>query len=170
MYFLETDRIALRRFNLSDSEFVLELWNDPDYITNVADRGIRTSADAVKYIAEKLLPNSNEKGFGPYLVESLETRTAIGFVGLFKRENIVDQDIGFAFLASFRGKGYALEAAKLLEYYGCTTLGLRKINGFTSVANQKSINVLLKLGMSYQKSFHMEGYEGDTRQYSKIYK
>ena len=168
MYFLKSARIGLRRFQISDCDFIVELWNDPDYIANVADRGIRTSVDAERYFSEKLLPNCREGGFGPYLVELIDTSYRMGFVGLFKRQEFEDADIGFAFLPSFRRMGYALESAQLIESYGRTTLGLKVINGFTSTTNRGSQIILSKLGLAYQKTFRMEGYEGDTKLYSKV--
>ena len=39
---LETERLRLRRLSLDDSEFILRLLNEPSFIQNIADRGVRT--------------------------------------------------------------------------------------------------------------------------------
>jgi RimJ/RimL family protein N-acetyltransferase len=169
MYFLESPRLGLRRFGPSDSAFVVELWNDPAYLEHIGDRGVRTEADALRYLAEKLMPSCTEEGVGPYLVEKAGTRDRMGFVGFFKRPAFEGVDIGFAFLPAFRGKGYAHESAQLLEAFGRTVLKLQRLNGFTSTTNEASARILIQLGLVYQRTFHMEGYEGDTNQYSKTY-
>ena len=38
-----------------DSAFLVELMNEPAYIANIGDRGVRTVADAMRYIEEKYL-------------------------------------------------------------------------------------------------------------------
>ena len=43
---LETERMTLRWFDESDASFVLELLNDPAWIANIGDRGVRTLEDA----------------------------------------------------------------------------------------------------------------------------
>jgi hypothetical protein len=54
---LETARLILRPVTTDDADFVLELMNEPAFIRNVADRGLRTRADAESYIIEKVLPS-----------------------------------------------------------------------------------------------------------------
>ena len=43
---IETDRLRLRAVTIDDAEFMLKVWTDPDYIKQVADRGIRTTRQA----------------------------------------------------------------------------------------------------------------------------
>ena len=53
---LETKRLTLSRLTIADAAFLLELMNEPAFIKFVADRGLRTEADAAHYLAEKILP------------------------------------------------------------------------------------------------------------------
>jgi len=50
MVILETDRLILRQFTTDDAEFILELVNEPSFIQNIGDRGVRTLEDARAYI------------------------------------------------------------------------------------------------------------------------
>ena len=46
---LRTERLELRRFvpeALADQDFILELLNQRSFVDNIADRGVRTRADA----------------------------------------------------------------------------------------------------------------------------
>jgi hypothetical protein len=54
---LETERLILRLLTTDDADFMLELMNEPAFLRNVAERGLRPRADAEGYIVEKILPS-----------------------------------------------------------------------------------------------------------------
>lgn len=162
MKILETDRLVLRQLTTDDAVFLLELMNEPGFIRFVADRGLRTPADAEQYLRERILPSYEQFGFGFYRVELRETGEAIGICGLIKREALENADVGFAMLERFGGRGYAYEAAKAVLHYGKTVLGLTQIAGVTAPGNQISIRLLEKLGLKYQRTIHLPGYGPET--------
>jgi RimJ/RimL family protein N-acetyltransferase len=115
MIILETDRLILRQFTTEDAEFILELVNEPSFIQNIGDRGVRTLEDARSYILRVAVASYEKNGFGLYLVELKESGQAIGMCGLIKRDGLEDVDIGYAFLPKFWSKGYAQEAASAVQ-------------------------------------------------------
>ncbi len=50
MTVLETERLLLCQFSIEDADFILELLNDPSFIRNIGDRGVRTVDGANSYI------------------------------------------------------------------------------------------------------------------------
>jgi len=65
-WLMETDRLRLRPVTVDDSALMLAVWNDPAFIENVADRGIRTEEqerEAIKSGAEKMF---EDDGHEPY--------------------------------------------------------------------------------------------------------
>ncbi|HSU86804.1 MAG TPA: hypothetical protein VLI42_08740, partial [Chthoniobacterales bacterium] len=74
----ETERLILRSITTQVAGFVLELMNEPAFIRNVADRGLRTRADAEAYITEKVLPSYANFGFGSCRVDLKEISSPIG--------------------------------------------------------------------------------------------
>jgi RimJ/RimL family protein N-acetyltransferase len=158
MKILETKRLSLRQLTLEDAGFLLELMNEPDFIKYVADRGLRKTADAAKYLSEKILPSYVSHGFGFCRVELKETSIAIGICGLVKRDTLDAPDLGFSILERFRGNGYAYEAAAAIMDYGRNVLGLAQILGVTAPQNRTSVRLLEKLGLSFQRKIHLEGY------------
>lgn len=158
MKVLETERLILRRLTLEDAAFLLELMNEPAFIRFVADRGLRTPADAAKFLSERILPSYEQFGFGFYRVELRESGEPIGICGFVKRETLEHPDVGFAILQRFWGKGYASEAAVAVMHYGRTVLGLTEIAGVTAPDNRISIRLLEKLGLKYQRTIHLPGY------------
>ncbi len=52
MKILETERLVLRELEPDgDAAFMLEVLNEPAFIANVADRRVRTIADATEFIS-----------------------------------------------------------------------------------------------------------------------
>lgn len=163
---LETERLALRRITQDDGAFVLELINDPAWIRNISDRGIRT-LDAVRgYINEVPLASYAKHGFGLYRVARKDDDTPIGMCGLIKRDSLPDVDIGYALLPAFWGQGYALEAARAVLEHGRRDYGLKRILGTTSLDNEPSMRVLEKLGLAYQGTIQQAGYDKPSRLYA----
>ena len=148
----ETERLQLCRLALSDAPFVLELVNDPSWIRFIGDRGIRTLAQAGAYLREGPMASYAEHGFGLYLVRRTVDGMRLGMCGLIKRPSLPHVDIGFAFLPQFTGQGYAFEAATAVLHHARHDLNLTTIVAITAPDNQRSINLLQKLGLHYQEA------------------
>ena len=161
MTILETERLTLREIATSDAEFILELLNDPGFLRFVADRGVRTTADAANYIVTKIRPSYEQFGFGFYLVELKGSGLPLGISGLVKRETLDDVDIGYSFLERFCGNGYAYESAAAVMDYGRRVLGLERIVAVTMPTNVNSIKLLEKIGLQFEKMIQLPGYGPD---------
>lgn len=151
MKILETDRLILRQLSTEHAAFILELVNEPSFIQNIGDRGIRTLEDALVYILRAAISSYEKNGFGLYLVELKDSGQSIGMCGLIKRAELENVDIGYAFLPRFWLKGYAVEAAAAVKAYARDVLGLKRLVAITDPANQGSIRVLEKIGLKYEK-------------------
>jgi RimJ/RimL family protein N-acetyltransferase len=154
MTVLETDRLTLRRLNLDDAAFILELVNEPAWLEFIGDKNVHSLDDARNYILNGPMEMYERLGFGLYLVE-LKQGSAIGICGLINRPTLDDVDIGFALLSRFSGQGYALEAAKAVMNYGKNVLQLGRIVAITKPANEKSIRLLTKLGLKFEKKIRL---------------
>ncbi len=151
MTILETERLLLREFSTEDADFILELLNEPSFIRNIGDRGVRTIDDANSYILNGPVASYAKNGFGLYLVKLKETSESIGMCGLIKRDTLEDVDIGYAFLPRFWSKGYAVEAAQATKEYAKHVIGLNRIVAITDPKNEGSIRVLQKIGLNFER-------------------
>ncbi len=151
MNVLVTERLHLRHLTINDAPFIFELLNEPSFIQNIGDRGIRTVDDAQAYILNGPVASYERFGFGLFLVELKEAHTPIGMCGLIKRDNLPDVDVGFAFLPRFWGLGYAFESAAAVMTYGHEVLGLNRIVAIVLPDNLGSINVLQKIGLTFER-------------------
>ena len=152
MNVLETDRLTLRRITTDDAPVILALVNDPAWLENIGDRGVRTLDDARAYIEKGPVAMYQRCGFGLYLAVRKADGAAIGMAGLIKRDTLDDVDGGFAFFPEYRGHGYAYEAAAAVVAYGKRELGLERIVAITSPTNARSVKVLEKVGLVFLRS------------------
>ena len=149
---IETERLSLRELNIdNDAEFILELLNEPGFIQNIGDRGVRTLEDAHAYILNGPVASYARHGFGLWRVALKATDEPIGICGLIKREVLEDVDLGYAFLERHWGKGFAFESTATVKDYARSMVGLKRLVAVVNPNNGKSIRVLEKLGMKYEK-------------------
>lgn len=149
MKILSTERIQLRWLSDDDSDFIIALLNDPAFIRNIADRGVRNTEDALKYI-KKMRDNYHSQGYGFFLVESFQGEK-MGIAGIIHREGLSHPDIGFAFLPQYCGKGFAYESSHALKNMAELEWGMNKILAIVSPGNTPSQKLLVKLGLRFDK-------------------
>jgi len=162
---LETERLELRRVSLDDAELLLAVWNDPDFIRNVGDRGARTIEDARAAMRAGALKLYEDYGYGPYAIRQKSDGADIGVCGLFRRENLEHPDIGFAILPGYRGRGLAEEAAFAVRDYALGDLGMKTLTAIVSPDNAPSIALIEKLGLAYDRMITMPGDDTAIRLY-----
>lgn len=148
---LETERLILRRFRLTDAEFILRLVNDASFLRYIGDKGVRTIADARAYLLDGPIASYERVGFGLYLTIRKTDGAPIGMCGLLRRDTLPDVDIGFAFLAEHRSQGFALESSRAVVEYSRTALGLSRLVAVTSPDNHASIRLLERLGLRFER-------------------
>lgn len=154
---LETPRLRLRPLAPEDDAFVLELLNEPDWLRFIGDRGVRTLADARRYIDEGPSAMLARHGVGLLAVTLKEDGVAVGICGLLKRDSLPDPDLGYALLARHTGRGYAREAAAAVLAWARRDLGITRVLAITSQGHAASAAVLLDLGFRREGLRRMPG-------------
>lgn len=157
MQILQTPRLTIRHLVSDDSKFILELLNDPAFIKNIGDRGVRNLDDAKNYILNGPSAMIEKYGFGLFCVEIKETGTPIGMCGLLQRDYLTDPDIGFAFLPKYTSMGYAFESAAAVMEWGRKNHHMKRIAGIVNPDNGGSIKLLEKLGMKFERMILVPG-------------
>lgn len=163
---ISTERLNMRVITIDDAAFYLELINDPSFIINIRDKGIRTLEAAEQDIIQGPLASQESNGFSLYVVERKEDGAKLGLCGLVKRPTLKNIDIGYAFLPQFTGQGYAKEAAAATVRYAGSQLGLKKLAGITSPDNASSNKLLQSLGFVLEAVVVLEGESCDTNLYA----
>ena len=162
---LETPRLRLRTFTVDDAPFAYELVNDPDWIANIGDRGVRSLEDARGYLGRGPIAMHERNGFSLYAVTLKDSGTPIGMCGLIRRPGLDDVDIGFAFLPAYRGQGYALESARAVMEHAWNELGLTRVVAIVAPANAPSVRLLEALGFTFERRIQLPGDETELLLY-----
>ena len=157
MKITETSRLILSELDVTDAAFILELTNSPGWLAFIGDRGIRNTADAEKYIINGPQASYAKHGHGLYLLTIKENNTPIGICGLLQRDTLADKDIGFALLPQYTGGGFAREAAVAVLADAKQRLGIQKIVAITLPTNTRSIGLLKKIGLAFEKMVQFPG-------------
>jgi [ribosomal protein S5]-alanine N-acetyltransferase len=162
---VSTARLRLLKLELSDAALMLRLLNEPSFIANIADRGVRTLAEAEHYLAQGPLAMYQQHGFGMYRVERKADGVSLGLCGLVYRDYLGKPDVGYAFFPEFAGVGYASEAALAVFLYGKTVLQLPEIVAIVAPHNVASQKVLQKLGLVQQGQIAVPGEDKNVDYY-----
>ncbi|MBD3850096.1 MAG: GNAT family N-acetyltransferase, partial [Acidobacteria bacterium] len=63
----ETPRLRIRELTIGDAEFILGLVNEPSFLENIGDKGVRNLEDARQFILEGPWASHRERGYGQFL-------------------------------------------------------------------------------------------------------
>ncbi len=146
---LESERLLIRDTLVSDAPFYFELFNDLDWITFISDKNLKSVEETEVYLKDILLKNSKTGGLGFFTVILKETNEPIGTSTALQRDTLEDIDIGYGFLPKGRGKGYAIEATKLIIEYVSEKFKQKKVLAFTKPENKASQKLVTNLGFKY---------------------
>lgn len=153
MEIIITQRLIIRPFAESDIESAYKMNLDPKVSQYTGDGGIVSLEETRKRIKNDVLGDYKKYGYGRMAVELKNTQEFIGFTGLKYLEDMNKVDLGFRFLSTQWGKGYATESALPMIEYGFEKLQLQEIIAMVLPRNKASVHVLEKLKFKYQTHF-----------------
>jgi len=156
-----TTRLRLRPIVEADALFIRTLLNEPSFLQYIGDRGVRTEEDARGYIARGPVASYRQHGFGLLLVEEQASGAPVGMCGILKRDGLDDPDLGFAFLPTAWGKGYATEAARATLDAARSAFGLSRVAAIVQPDNPASLRVLGRLGFVLERMVRLPGGDRD---------
>ena len=152
---LETNRLLLRELNVSDAEKFYNLNLNPNVIKYTGNSAFKNIEEAKHFLEN--YQDYKLNGYGRWAVIHKEKNEFIGWCGLKLDEIENETDIGFRFFENVWNKGYATESAKACLIYGFEKLNLKRIVGRAMKENRRSIKVLKKIGLEYERDTEFEG-------------
>ena len=169
---IETERLILRTWRDSDLR-PFSLMNQDPLVMEFFPKTLsqEESADSYKRITGFI----EQKGFGLFAAEEKGSEEYIGFIGFnqptFSSYFTTCIEIGWRLDRRFWNRGFATEGAKACLTYGFSSLDFKEVVSFTSTINTKSINVMKKIGMTFDGEFeHPNVEEGHSLRKHVLYK
>ncbi|MBE9109633.1 GNAT family N-acetyltransferase [Nodosilinea sp. LEGE 07298] len=161
MVWLETERLILRDFALEDVQKLALILGDPR-VMQFSPQGILSTAETQTKI-EEFIDSYQRQGFGKWAVVFKDNHQLIGYCGIILEhiDGVDEPEVGYRLAPAFWGQGLATEAAKAAVQYGLNQLHLPYILGIVEPANTASVNILKKLGMTYNRTTTLYGSEVD---------
>ena len=139
--YLETDRLRIRDFKLSDIDDLYEIFSDEEvmeYIEPVYDRN-----KTLNFLREFCIEHK-----GAFACVNKENEKVIGYIIFNEYEDKV-YELGWIFNKEYWGKGYAYESCDAVIKYAFSEMKIHKIFAET-IDNIKSVNLIKKLGMQLE--------------------
>ena len=159
-HYIETKNLILREFRDTDADGIFKLDSDREVHKYLGNNPIKTLEEAEKIISFFYL-QYKERGIGRFATIEKSSGKFIGWAGL--KLNLGEKemlngytnfiDIGYRFIPSFWGKGYATEASLASIEYGFKNLNYTRIYGAADIENIASNKVLQKIGLNFINEF-----------------
>lgn len=143
---LETPRLRLRPFRLSDAPDVFALQSDAEAMRYWDSPPWRDPSLADRFIAGCRTMADQGAGVRP-AVERRDDGAFVGWLTFNSWEaDFRSASLGFSFSRQVWGRGYATEAARALLTWAYGTLDLNRVQAEADTRNEASRRVLQKLG------------------------
>lgn len=140
---LNSGKILLRETRPDDIPDLLEILTYDGKFAETLEEGTR--------IVDRIRQNYQDGDSVNWVIESLETREPVGFIGYHRGFENGAGELGFILKAAFRGLGFMSPALSAAVEFGLKQMQLRKITAFTKPDNEKSIAVLERNGFIAEK-------------------
>ncbi|MEM6298072.1 MAG: GNAT family N-acetyltransferase [Bacteroidota bacterium] len=154
-YLFNSERLGFRNWEESDLDEFAALTADPAVMEHFPALLTRKETSD---LMTRLQKHYLERGHTYFATEILETGEFIGFIGLvyqrYESPFTPAVDIGWRLKQSAWGKGYATEGAKRCLRLAFDNLKLDKVIATCTERNDKSENVMQKIGMTKIGEFH----------------
>lgn len=153
-YLINTERLGLRNWNNEDLHPMGKINADPRVMEYF--QSARTLEETQSFIDSQQRCYEVE-GYCFYAADELASGELIGFIGIkkfrFEGEFSPGIEIGWRLGFNHWGKGYATEGAIAVLNHAFEHLDIDEIWSFTTLENNRSENVMKKIGMSRVGSF-----------------
>lgn len=156
---LETTRLILRPFFLSDAKMVQKLAGD----YKVAETTLNIPHPYEDGMAESWISTHSENfedgNEVTYAIINKSDGCLIGAIGLVINKVHRKAELGYWVGVPFWNRGYCTEASKAIIKYGFEKLDMNKIYAMALVSNIGSWRVMEKTGMSYEGTLRHEVFK-----------
>ncbi len=154
---LTTERLKLEIIDWSHFDDLCDLLANPKvqkYFPSTLNRA------ESEELYNKIQQRYQDDGYCFWAVIRREDNQFLGICGILKQivDGQVEAEVGYRFLDSFWGQGYATEAAKGCMDYARDELGVDSVISLILPANEPSIRVAERNGLKWERETFIHGF------------
>jgi len=153
---LETERLALRTYRLSDFEDHFKLCADADVMRYLIGGKPMSRFDAWRHMAF-IVGNWELLGYGYFAAEEKASGRFVGRIGFTNPEGWPGFEVGWTIAPEFQGRGFATEGGRFLLQYAFNEMGRDHVISVIHPENKPSIRVAEKLGEKLEGETEVSG-------------
>ncbi|SRR5579885_64832 len=150
---LETERLRLRPVADEDLEHFAALYADPDVMRFIGNRGALPREQARERL-DFMIDHWRRHGFGMWSLFRKADGAFVGRCGLRYMDTTMDIELGYTLGKPYWGQGFATEASRAVVRYAFEVMKVGRLVAIADPANAASINVMKKLGMTFERVGH----------------
>jgi ribosomal-protein-alanine N-acetyltransferase len=148
---IETKRLILRKFELTDAEVMYKNWASDDKVTKFLTWPTHKDIETSRKVTEMWVKDYSEDKNYQWCIELKSIGEAIGSIGVVDyKENIEAVEIGYCIGRKFWNQGITTEAFKALIKFFFEEVGVNRIEARHDPLNQGSGKVMEKCGLIYE--------------------
>lgn len=145
---IETERLILRRFELSDAEDMFNNWASSKIVTKFMTwQPYESSKDVEGYISTVIAGYADNSNYN-WCIEWKENGQAIGSISVVRmRNDIAEACVGYCLSEKYWRRGIMTEAFTSVIKFLFEEVGVNRITASHNVDNPNSGKVMLKCGL-----------------------
>lgn len=148
---METDRLILRKFKVSDSNDMFKNWGSDTKVTKYLSWPTHKSIKDAEDIVNLWISNYKDNNVYNWVIELKKINEAIGNISIVKLEDINNScEIGYCLSSKYWNKGITTEAFKPIIKYLFEEVAMNRICAKHDIDNVSSGKVMQKCGMVYE--------------------
>lgn len=169
---LQTERLLLRRIELSDAPALYKLRAD-DHVIKYLDRAKPDSIDEIYSLIKTIQEETNRNNSVNWAITIKGDTRLIGTIGFWRmQKEHFRAELGYMLFPEFEGKGLMREALTIVLGYGFKKMNLHSVEANCNPNNNRSIKLLEKNNFIreglFKENYYYKGKFLDSAIYSLL--
>lgn len=155
---IETERLILRKFELTDVEGMYNNFARDEDVTRYITWPAHKNIEETNRIVQEYVKDSERDNYYHWCMVLKETNEVIGSIGAPRMfEDLKLFEVGYVMGKSFWGRGIMTEAMKALLRFFFEEVGVNRIEARHDTKNPSSGKVMMKSGMKFEGIIRQSG-------------
>jgi len=148
---IETDRLALRRFEFTDAQSAFDHWLSDERVSdNRINHAHKTVSETIERVA-KIVNEYSRKEYCYWAIELKASGELIGEIDLYNFDNSTENcEVSYSLGYKWWNQGYGTEALRAVVEFGFRHMNIHKISAAHNIDNPASGRIMSKAGIEQE--------------------